>query len=158
MSIVCSSAVIPVSQFPLQAKWGKDTAYLGFPWSELGGRGSGALKTHQGRVNCTEVSPHLGRVNWVSGTQYYLHIRVGITWGWTCSRGRLTQEIEEGRWWNRYGRRRCYREEQRKRTRGGNGHSLPSREGHAGAESRPGWPEGARQDRGPPAELEYQTK
>lgn len=109
-------------------------------------------------LTAQEVSPHPGRVNWVSGTQYYLHIRVGLTWGWKCSRRRLTQEIEEGRWWNRYGRRHCYREEQRKRTRGGNGHSLPSREGHAGAESRPGWPEGARQDRGPPAELEYQTK
>lgn len=155
MFLCCDSSVT----VPTPSQVGKGHSVSGVSMVRVEGRGSGELKTHQGRVNCAqEVSPHPGRVNWVSGTQYYLHIRVGITWEWKCSLRRLKQEIEEGRWWNRYGRRHCYREEQRKRTRGGNGDSLPSRESHAGAESWPGWLEGARQDRGPPAELEYQTK
>lgn len=74
----------------------------------VGGRGSEELKTHQGCVNCAqELSPHPGRVNWASGTQHYLHIRVGVTWEWKSSLRRLKQETEEGRCWKRNRRRHC---------------------------------------------------
>lgn len=65
---------------PTPSQVGKGHSVSGISAVGVGGRGSGELKTHQGRVDCAqELSPHPGRVNGVSGTQYYLHIRVGIT-------------------------------------------------------------------------------
>ena len=154
MFLRCDSSV----RVPTPRQVGEGQGRSGVSMVAVGGRGSG-----DGRPTRAALTVQGGLVLTREGRAGCLALGISAyPCGCNLER-RLQREIEVGRWWNRYGKRHCWGAERGQRTgeemetvlpAGRAGLRLSLRRGdHRGS----AW-EGARRCRGPPAELEYQTK